>query len=244
MKLQQQYQVYTGREQLEIAAAKRWVELAGESLRARNSFHVALAGGATPEPVYRLLQHENLDWERIHLYWGDERDVPADHPESNFRMVKQALIDHVPIPATNVHPIQVQADIEQSVQAYREVLMNVHHAGKGIPCFDLIMLGVGDDGHIASLFPESSALTVNDTPVVSVYVEKLSSWRVTLTYPVLDAARNLMLLVAGEAKAPVVASVLGGADSEQKYPVQKLSPQGRVEWYLDTAAASSMPAST
>ncbi|MDR9435409.1 MAG: 6-phosphogluconolactonase [Thiohalophilus sp.] len=243
MKSQQPYQVYFDREQLFHAAVQRWVELANESIRARNSFHVALAGGSTPKRVYQLLQRESLDWDRIHLYWGDERDVPADHPDSNYRMVREALIDHIPIPEANVHPIHVQPDIETTVEEYRQVLENVHRGANGYPCFDLIMLGVGDDGHIASLFPESSALSVTDTPVVSVYVEKLNSWRVTLTYPVLNTARYLMLLVSGEAKTPVVARVFG-SEAERKYPVQKLAPQGRIEWYLDRSAASELPEST
>lgn len=243
MKSQQPYQVYIDKEELARAAVRRWVELANESIRARNSFHVALAGGSTPKPLYELLRKEDLDWDRIHLYWGDERDVPADHPDSNYRMVRETLIDHIPIPETNVHPIHVQADIETTVAEYRQVLDNIHRGASGQPCFDLIMLGVGDDGHIASLFPESSALTVTESPVVSVYVEKLNSWRVTLTYPVLNMARYLMLLVSGEAKAPVVARVFG-SEAERKFPVQKLAPQGRIEWYLDRAAASELPEST
>lgn len=242
MKSQQQYQIYLEPEQLAHAATRRWVELARESIRARNSFHVALAGGSTPKPVYQLLQQEKLEWDKIHLYWGDERDVPADHPESNYLMVKEALIDHVPIPGDNVHPIRVEADIEKSVEEYRRILDKVHRSPDGFPCFDLVMLGMGDDGHIASLFPDSSALTVANTPAVSVYVEKLNSWRVTLTYPVLNAARNLMLLVSGENKAPVVAQVLGD-DGDEHYPVQKLTPQGRIEWYLDQGAASQLPES-
>ncbi len=243
MKSQQSYQVFLDREQLVRAAAQRWMELANESIRARNSFHVDLAGGATPKPVYERLQRENLDWDRIHLYWGDERDVPADHPDSNYRMVREALIDHVPIPEANVHPIHVLPDIETTVEEYRQVLDNLHRGTNGHPCFDLIMLGVGDDGHIVSLFPESSALTVTNTPVVSVYVEKLNSWRVTLTYPVLNTARYLMLLVSGEAKAPVIARVLG-SDTERRYPVQKLAPSGRIEWYLDEAAAHELQESS
>jgi len=240
LKSQYSYEIYSESGQLARAASQRWAELARESIRGRNSFHVALAGGSTPKPVYHLLQQEELEWDKIHLYWGDERDVPTDHPESNYLMVKEALIDHVPIPADNVHPIRVQADIEKSVEEYRQVLDTVHRSSDGLPCFDLVMLGMGDDGHIASLFPDSSALTVANTPVVSVYVEKLHSWRVTLTYPVLNAARNLMLLVSGETKAPIVAQVLGG-NGEEKYPVQKLAPQGRAEWYLDQAAASQLP---
>ncbi|MFP3874143.1 MAG: 6-phosphogluconolactonase [Thiohalophilus sp.] len=243
MKSQYHYQIYLEPGQLAQAAARRWVKVAQESIRARNSFHVSLAGGSTPKPVYQLLQQEELEWDKIHLYWGDERDVPTDHPESNYLMVKEALIDHVPIPDDNVHPIRVQADIEKSVEEYRRVLDNVYRSPDGLPCFDLVMLGMGDDGHIASLFPDSSALTVTNTPVVSVYVEKLDSWRVTLTYPVLNAARNLMLLVTGEAKAPIVAQALGG-NGDDKYPVQKLAPQGRAEWYLDQAAASQLSEST
>jgi 6-phosphogluconolactonase len=244
LKSQQQYQVYTDTTELAQAAAQRWVELAHESLRARNSFHVALAGGSTPEPVYRLLRDADVDWSKIHLYWGDERDVPEDHPDSNFRMARLALIDSVPIPEANIHPIRVQPDIEETVTEYRQQLEKVHQAQGGFPCFDLIMLGMGDDGHVASLFPDSSALGVTDRSVVSVYVEKLNSWRVTLTYPVLNAARHIMLLVAGEAKAPVVARALDSGDTEQDYPVQKLSPQGKLEWFLDKSAASRLPESS
>jgi len=240
LKHQMQYQVYPDRDQFNRAVTERWVMLANESIRARNSFHVALAGGSTPKPVYQSLCNYSLDWDKIHLYWGDERDVPADHQDSNYRMVKEALLDHITIPEANVHPIHVQADIEQSVEAYRQVLnSHLHRTANGWPCFDLIMLGMGDDGHIASLFPKTSALTVSDNSVVSVYVDKLNSWRVTLTYPVLNAARHIMLLVTGDTKAQVVARVLGGS-TEQDYPVQKLAPQGKLEWFLDQAAAQAL----
>lgn len=240
MNRQHPYQVYVDRQQLCQAAAERWAELAAESIRARNGFHVALAGGSTPEPVYRLLRDRSLEWGKIHLYWGDERAVPADHPDSNYRMVKEALLDHITIPAENIHPMNVHSDIELTVQEYRQVLNTfLYRSANGWPCFDLVMLGVGDDGHIASLFPETSALSVSDSSVVSVYVDKLASWRITLTYPVINTARHIMLLVAGEAKAPVIAQVLGRAD-KQNYPVQKLKPQGRIEWYLDQAAAQQL----
>jgi 6-phosphogluconolactonase len=241
LKSQLQYQILPDTRKLAEAAAQRWVELANESIRARNSFHVALAGGSTPEPVYRLLQNADVDWGKVHLYWGDERDVPEEHPDSNFRMARLALIDSVPIPAENVHPIRVQPDIEETVEEYRLQLEKVHRSANGYPCFDLIMLGMGDDGHVASLFPDSSALAVMDRSVVSVYVEKLSSWRVTLTYPVLNAARYIMLLVAGETKAPVVAKALAADVAEQVYPVQRLVPQGKLEWFLDRDAADRLP---
>ena len=244
MKSQLLYQVYPDMTELARAAARRWVELAHESLRARNSFHVALAGGSTPEPVYRILRDADVDWNKIHLYWGDERDVPADHPESNFRMARLALIDSVPIPEANIHPIRVQPDIEETVAEYRRQLEKVHRGRDGFPTFDLIMLGMGGDGHVASLYPDSSALGVTDRSVVSVYVEKLNSWRVTLTYPVLNAARYIMLLVAGEAKAPVVAQALAPGISEQSYPVQRLAPRGKLEWFLDKGAARRLPESS
>jgi 6-phosphogluconolactonase len=240
LKQQMQYQIFPDRDQFNRAVAERWVSLANESIRARNSFHVALAGGSTPKPVYQLLRDAPLDWGKIHLYWGDERDVPAEHQDSNYRMVKEALLDHIAIPEENVHPIHVQADIEQSVEAYRQVLnSHLHRAANGWPCFDLVMLGMGDDGHIASLFPKTSALAVSDNSVVSVYVDKLNSWRVTLTYPVLNVARHIMLLVTGDAKARVVARVLSGS-TEHDYPVQKLAPQGKLEWFLDQAAAQAI----
>jgi 6-phosphogluconolactonase len=235
--------VFRNEQALFQACAARVVQLAADALDARNSFFLALSGGNTPAGLYSALASaefaSRLDWSRSHIYFGDERCVPADHRDSNYRMARERLLDQVPVPQSQVHRIAGEMAAEDAANAYaREVNDTVpteHH----LPRFDLILLGVGLDGHVASLFPNTDILHKRKT-AASVYVEKLDACRVSLTLPVINNARHVMLLVAGAKKADVVRHVLRGAPGADPLPVQMLKPNGVLEWYLDADAARQL----
>lgn len=231
-------QVFSAAEALYQGAAERWVLLANAAIRQTGAFHVALAGGSTPKGLYQLLASESyarqIDWSRVHVYFGDERYVPMDHPESNYRMAWTALLDSVPIPAGQVFRIRTElSDPEAAAADYAQALQAHLPEGNAL---DLILLGVGTDGHTASLFPGTSILTVRDRLAAAVYVEQLSTWRISMTYPAIEQARQILFLVSGAAKAPVIASILA-ATEDRAFPVQGLHAVGEVNWYLDRAAA-------
>lgn len=218
------------------AATEQFIAVARAAIAKRGVFYVALAGGSTPKGLYQKLTtkpySEQVDWSRVHLFFGDERCVPADHDDSNFKMASQAMINHIPIPSDNVHRMETElADADAVATAYAKTLTDV----MGDSPFDLVLLGLGPDGHIASLFPETEALSVTTTKTSSLYVEKFASWRVTLTYPVINAARQVIVFIAGEAKAAIVNDIT--TDAVQGLPVQGLAPQGDYYWYMDQAAA-------
>jgi len=217
------------------AAAERFVSLAEEAIAARGRFVVALSGGSTPRAAYELLATEELtrrvNWPRVHICWGDERNVPPDHPDSNTRMARQALLDQVPIAASHIHRIQGELPPEQAAAAYEAELEAVLGAGGR---FDLILLGMGTDGHTASLFPGATALEERERAVVAVYVEQLRAWRVTLTLPVINTARQVLFLVSGVAKAKTLARIRAG----EPLPASLVQPsEGELVWLLDREAA-------
>ena len=231
---------------LNYAAAQRWVQLAEAAIIARGKFHAALSGGSTPRALYRRLASpefaNRVAWDRVHIYFGDERTVPPDHPESNYRMAKEALFDHVPIPLAQIHRIEGErADVHEAATKYSQLLATrLPLSAQGVVQFDLLLLGVGPDGHIASLFPGTPVLHERARFVEAVYVQKLESWRITVTLPVIDHARHVAILVSGENKSPILRDVVRGRRSPP-YPVQLINPQGVLEWYLDSAAASLLP---
>jgi 6-phosphogluconolactonase len=224
-----------------LAAAERCADLARQAIAQRGAFHVALTGGDTPRETYRRLAelHASTDlrWDRWHCYLGDERCVPADHADSNWRMARETLLDRVPVPDAQIHPMVVEPDQPaRDADRYQALLRaSVPEVG-GWPALDLVLLGVGTDGHVASLFPETTALSERDRAVVSVYVPRLDAWRVTLTLPVLNRARRRLVLATGGRKAQIVAAVLGqGAQSG--LPAALLAPGPGTEWHLDREAA-------
>ncbi len=241
------YQVYPNLEALSAAAAERWIALQRTALAERGAFHVALAGGSTPKRLYQLLarpeQHARIDWSRVHIYFGDERAVPPTHNDSNFRMAQEALLAHIDIPLGNVQRMDATAEhIQQDAANYAALLRKqLACDAADIPIFDLILLGMGADGHTCSLFPNSPILQERTQPVGSVFVEHLHSWRLSLTYPVLEAARQLLFLVAGSDKAPLLKRIWQGGTLADPVPVQNIHARGHVEWYLDAAAAGLHP---
>jgi len=230
-------------------AATRFQRLASESIAVARRFSVALSGGSTPLALYRLLAEaplrEAIDWSRVHLFWGDERFVPLDHPDSNYGAAREAFVSRVPIPAENVHPIPTEvADPETAATQYEDTLRRFFSLSEGdIPRFDLVLLGLGPEGHTASLFPESAALDEHKRLVVATFVSKLAAWRVTLTPPVLSSARQVMFLVAGPDKAAVLRDVLEGPYDPHRLPAQLVRPpDGDLIWLVDEAAASLLSA--
>jgi len=184
-------------DELNRKAAERFITLAADAISRSGRFTVALSGGSTPKALYSLLAspayRERIDWSRIHLFWGDERCVPPDHPESNFRMVQESLLSRIQIPSENVHRMMGEKEPEQARQEYEEHLKQFFRLPPGeVPRFDLILLGLGEDGHTASLFPGSAALNENQRLVATIYVEKLKAQRLTLTLPVINAAAQII----------------------------------------------------
>ncbi|ABA57843.1 6-phosphogluconolactonase [Nitrosococcus oceani ATCC 19707] len=220
------------------SAAEYWVRTAKRAIERAGTFHIALAGGSTPRALYQLLATEpyagQIDWRRIHVYFGDERYVPRDHPDSNYRMAREALLDSVAIPPEQILRIQTEfPEPELAADDYAQVLQS--HLPEG-EIFDLILLGLGADGHTASLFPETPILTVRDRLAAAVYVKKLKAWRISITYPAVEKARQILFLVTGADKAAVVTHVLSPS-ADKTLPVQHLQAQGEVSWYLDAEAA-------
>jgi 6-phosphogluconolactonase len=221
-----------------------------DAVTARGRFAVALAGGSTPRAMYELLAvgrrhgHPKLPWSRLHFFFGDERAVPPDHPESNFRMASEALLAHVPVPAANVHRIHAELEPARAAEDYEADLrrffaLSLH----GLPRFDLILLGLGADGHTASLFAGSPALRETRRLVTAHPASQSRAARLTLTLPVLNAAAEVLFVVSGADKAPVVRAVLHGPARRPALPAQRVRPdKGRLLWLLDEAAASGLTA--
>ena len=238
--------IHSDTETLIEAVAQRWAALADNAISARGKFHVALSGGNTPRALYRRLAQKpyigKISWDKVHVYFSDERTVPPDHADSNFRMAKEALLDHVPIPAIQIHRMEGESTNPQSAAVnYTGILTkNLPLSSQGVVQFDLLLLGVGQDGHIASLFPATPVLHERARLVEAVYVEKLDTWRISLTLPVIDHARHVLILVSGASKAPIIRDVFT-ARHTPPYPVQLINPQGTLEWHLDWVAAALLP---
>lgn len=239
-------QICADLEALSLAAAKRFTDLAAQAIGKRGAFHVALAGGSTPRRLYQHLATpmfaERIAWQHVHIYFGDERAVPADDSDSNYLMAHDALLCHVPIPQEQIHRIDGgAADLSLSASSYERVVrQQLAPGGNAVPQFDLVLLGIGPDGHIASLFPETAILKEKEKLVAAVYVAKLFSWRISLTLPVINNARHVMVLAAGENKTGIIRQVFIDDAGSNRYPVQRLHPVGELEWYLDAASARAL----
>jgi 6-phosphogluconolactonase len=202
---------------------------------------IVLAGGKTPRAVYEILpsiaREARLDWQNVHLFWGDERCVPPDHPESNFRMVNESLLRHIDIPPENIHRIMAEHTPEKAAAHYCEEIRRFFQLKESdVPVFDLLLLGLGPDGHIASIFPGSSAEIERDRLVTAVHVEKLQTDRITLTLPVLSNASAICILVSGGEKSEIVKTAIEGGGGV--LPVHRLHPvHGELRWFADREAA-------
>ena len=229
---------------LNRTAADEFIRCAREAVAARGRFAVALAGGSTPKAVYSLLAADHVDaarrlpWQKIHVFFGDERAVPPTDAESNYRMASESLLSNVPIPEGNVHRVLAELDPQVAASQYEEDLREFFQSGSSEwPRFDLIMLGMGPDGHTASLFPESLALDEHTRMVVANWVEKFQTHRITFTFPVLNAAAEVLFLISGQSKAQVLRDVLTATKAES-YPCLQVHPvRGRLIWLVDKPAA-------
>lgn len=236
--------VFASPDELTRAAAEEIARAAEQAVAERGRFTLTLSGGSTPRSLYRLLAsepyRERLPWSAIHLFWGDERHVPPAHADSNFRMAREALIDHVPVPPGNVHRIPAEdPDARRAAAAYEAELRAFFGLAPGEqPAFDLLLLGLGADGHTASLFPGSPALNERDHVVVAPWVEAQRAFRITLTPPALNHARRTLFLVSGEDKADALRAVLAGEREPERYPAQVVETDRL--WMVDRAAASRL----
>ena len=223
------------------AAAAEFNALASTAIRDHRKFTVALSGGSTPKSLYSVLARSALPWDKIFFFWSDERHVPPDHPESNYRMAKEALLSKVPVPPENIFRVRAEEkDANVVAKDYEEALRSFFGLRPGeFPRFDLILLGLGPDGHTASLFPNTAALNETKLLVVANWVEKFKANRITFTYPVLNNAACVIFLVSGADKADMVRTVL--EDGRADLPSQRVHPvNGRLLWLLDKGAASKL----
>ncbi len=206
----------------------------------RGRFTIALSGGSTPKPLYEAIAKQNLPWDKIHVFWGDERYVPPDHPDSNERMARHAWLDHVNIPAANIHSTPTtEGDPTVSAAKYEQHLQEFFGCSPGeFPALDVNLLGMGDDAHTASLFPHTEALKVRDRLIT--VGNKDGNPRITFTYPFINAARCVMFVVAGANKKPALAKVFAPEADEFTYPSRLIQPEGELWWLLDAAAGSDL----
>ena len=234
--------VFDTPEQVALAMAERFVECTSEFHGELDRFSLALAGGNTPRRVYELLATDpfrnRVRWAHIYIFFGDERCVPPQHPDSNYAMAYDTLISKVPIPATNVHRIIGEGNAVDNARAYENEL-RTFFAGLSWPRFDLVLLGMGEDGHTASLFPNSAALKEVSHWVVATRNEQSGQNRISLTVPVINHAKRIMFLVTGKKKAQRLKEALRHQPGSEQLPVQAITPiDGTLEWLVDAEAAS------
>jgi 6-phosphogluconolactonase len=233
-------------QELFAAAAEEVVRTANEAVAQRGRFTIALSGGSTPKNLYNLLAtnaRTALPWDRMFFFWGDERHVPPTDPDSNYRMADETMLSKIPVAAGNVFRIAAEnPDAAAAAEAYEQALRKFFAVGPGqFPRFDLILLGMGPDGHTASLFPGTAALQEKSRLVVANWVEKLKASRISLTLPVLNAAHCVTFLVSGTDKAAVLRTVLEENAPTEQYPSKLVKPSdGKLIWLLDRAAASAL----
>ena len=230
------------------AAADAFLHAAREAVATAGRFTVALSGGSTPKAIFKLLADDHatganvLPWDKVQIFFGDERHVPPDHPDSNFRMANEALLSKVPIPAENIHRIEGKLNAADAAARCEARLRSIFAIpSNATPRFDLVMLGMGPDGHTASLFPGSSALHETHRLVCATWVEKFQSHRITFTFPLINAAAEVLFIAGGADKTTMLRNVLHGDPSGQAYPAQTIRPvNGRLIWFIDEAAAGQL----
>jgi 6-phosphogluconolactonase len=230
-------------------AAQLISRAAARAIQQRGIFSLALSGGSTPKGLFQLLAtpawRERLDWGSTHVFWGDERYVPHTDPRSNFRMTKETLLDHVPIPANNIHPMPTDVPPDEAARRYEETLRQVLGKASDFPQLDLNLIGLGENGHTASLFPHRPILHENKRLVVSDFIPEVNMHRITMTVPMINAGREVVFLIAGESKADVVRDVIIGPQQPEQLPAQLINPaQGELIWLLDSSVAANLPADT
>ncbi len=216
-------------------AVEHWVHSAAKAIQQRGRFTVALSGGSTPKAIYERLAGEKLDWSKIWLFWSDERAVPPDHPESNYGMAMESF-KKVPIPPSQIFRMVAESNIEKNALDYEEKIKHIlgHHL------FDLVMLGVGEDGHTASLFPNTQGLKVNDRLVIANHIPEKKTWRMSLTFPCINQSLHSAIYAIGPSKEMIVPKVLTAA-IESEFPVSRIgTAEKKALWILDSHAAKNL----
>lgn len=237
--------IFADQNELIKAAAELFLDCAASAIRQEGRFAVALAGGTTPLPLYQCLGSNRLadqaDWKRIHFFWGDERAVPPDHPESNFQGANRSLLVPRNIPRENIHRVWGELDPVQAASSYQEEILRFFQGTA--PRFDLILLGLGADGHTASLFPGTKVVShLEDHQWVAAnQVPPLNRWRITFTSPLINAAAQVVFLASGRSKSSALQAVLQGPYQPNLFPAQLIKPRpGKLIWLVDSQAASSL----
>ena len=236
--------IFKDLEELSRVAANLFTEQAAQSITERNRFLVALNGGTTPTRLFQLLaseEREKVDWSKVHVFWGDERCVPPEDPGSNYEQARDVLLSHVPIPKPNVHRIQGELGPAEASKDYTLTLKQFADSSLGWPRFDLVYLGMGEDGHTASLFPGLPVDVEQPTLPVTAHYQDRPANRVTLTPLVFNSAHVIAFMATGEKKAETLAQVLTGGYNPALYPAQRIHPKdGRLIWFVDEAAARKL----
>lgn len=225
-------------------AGALFIHLSRQIISVKGRFTVVLSGGSTPQGLYRYLTRPDIQkqilWKKIHFFWGDERFVAKTHSDSNYGWARDHFFSKIPVPEAHIHPIQTEGlTPQESANHYENILKNFFKEG-AFPGFDLVFLGLGEDGHTASLFPGVSALDERNHWVAAPFVEKIETYRITLTLPVFNSADHILFLVTGKGKAAILKDVF---DSQKKgdYPIQRIRPvQGALSFYVDQGAASQL----
>lgn len=244
------YRIAPAPQSLACLAAQHFVEQAEQAIAARGRARIAISGGSTPRATFALLAdptqpwRERMDWSKLDLWWVDERCVPPGHPDSNYRMTREALLDHVPLAPEQIHRIDGELDPEAAAARYESELRNSFRLeGAEVPRFDVVALGMGPDGHTASLFPHTQALYELSRLAIANHVEAKEAWRVTLTSPVINRASHVFFLIAGADKAKILQEVFTGPRDPDRLPSQLIQPAGGIlTLLLDRAAAALWPA--
>jgi len=235
--------IFNAADQVLTALADYFVKVATESIAAKNKFTVALSGGSSPKKLYELLAStsyaDHVDWEKVYFFFGDERNVPQDHKDSNYLMAKKALFDPLLISPANVFPVDTTFEPAEAAARYWEMISTFFDEGE--LSFDLVLLGLGDNSHTASLFPHTPVLHDTTPGVKEVWLEDQQVWRITLNAPLINDGRHIAFLVYGEGKAIAVHHVLEDAEDIEEYPAQLIdSITGETVWFLDEAAAADL----
>lgn len=222
-------------------AVEHFISLCRQAIEDHGYFAVALSGGSTPQAIYQALSEpenaQRIHWSKVVLFWSDERAVPPDHPDSNYKMAMDAGLRTLPILPENIHRMKAEQDIEQHALEYEKTIESLLSGG----VFDLVMLGVGEDGHTASLFPETHGLHAGDRLVVANYIPQLHTWRMTLTFSCINRARRIAIYVIGKSKASILKTVLSENEQPDLYPIQRIgTPATRALWIADSAALSEI----
>jgi 6-phosphogluconolactonase len=235
--------IFAEPEELSQFAARQFSELAQEAVDRNGSFTVALTGGSSPKRLYQLLASspykQQIPWQKVHVFWGDERYVPIEDDRSNAKMAYDTLLNHVEVPETQIYVMTSDQPAGAFANQYEQQIKD--HFKDTLPIFDLILLGMGDDGHTASLFPETEVVHEKEKLVTSLYFPSQDMYRITMTAPLINHAKQIMMLVFGKNKADTLQAVLKGAHQPNHLPVQLIQPEhGTLTWLLDEAAASRL----